>query len=83
MLPSYLRGVTMLDKERLLKISEIDSSAVTRMDPSQLQAYANAVSGFVDSFPALEEDVKNALKSKDRNALVQVLTDVNSMLRGV
>ncbi|MCL2026214.1 MAG: response regulator [Leptospirales bacterium] len=73
----------MFDKERLLKVSGLNSSKIEQMDDSHVNYFTIAANSFIDDFPALEDSVKKALKAKELGALVKALTVVNDMLRRI
>ena len=73
----------MLNRERLLKISELDGAKIRQMDDDSLNSYTATANSFIDDYPAKEENVKNALKAKDYGALTESLTAVCDMLRQV
>ena len=73
----------MLDKERLLEISELDGARIEQMDESQLNDFTTAINAFIDGFPAQGENVKNALKLKDLDVLAKSLLAVHDMLRQI
>ena len=73
----------MLDRERLLRISELDGAGINRLSDSELDALTTTVNAFIDGFPVQEEGVKNALKNKDLGALGKSLAVVNTVLRSI
>ena len=73
----------MLDKERLLKISELDGARIRQMDDSHLNSFTVTANAFIGGYPTHEENVKNALRAKDRGALTKFLTVVRDMLRQI
>ncbi|MCL2055274.1 MAG: response regulator [Oscillospiraceae bacterium] len=73
----------MLDKERLLKVSEIDGDSIRQMNMSMLDTFTITADSLIDGFPALEENIKNALKADDRDSLTKYLLDLHDILRQV
>ena len=73
----------MLDKERLLNIAELDSAKIEQMDESQLESFIIAINAFIDGIPAQGENVKNAFRAKDRDALIKSLEAIRDMLRQI
>ena len=73
----------MLDLERLQKISELDGAKIGQLEESDLNSFAVKVNAFIDGFPAQEEKVKSALRSKDRDVLAKSLAAVCDMMRQI
>ncbi|MDR2531275.1 MAG: response regulator [Oscillospiraceae bacterium] len=73
----------MFDKERLLKISMLDSVLIKQMDDSRLNVFSKSANSFIDEFPAQEENIKNALKTKDRSTLGKSLSLLYSKLKQI
>ena len=70
----------MFSKERLLKISELNGEKIKLMEDSHLDTFIANVHSLIDGFPALEESIKNALKTNDRSAMTVALANVSDML---
>ena len=73
----------MLDREQLLKITELDAAVIEQMDGEQMTSFTATANAFIDGFPFQEESVKSALKLKDRGALSESLSAVRDMLRQI
>ena len=71
----------MFDKERLLKIQELDKAIIEQLDDKQLAAFSIAAGSLTDDFPSISERVKSALEQKDIAALTKLLTDICGILR--
>ncbi|MDR2532463.1 MAG: response regulator [Oscillospiraceae bacterium] len=73
----------MIEKEGLLKLSELDGAVIKQMEDSQLNSFSEAAISFIDEYPILENDIKNALKANDRNAIAKSLSAICEMLRQI
>ena len=73
----------MLDRDRLLKISELDSDKIAQMDDNQFNSFAKTINDFIDGFPAQEADVKHALRNKNRGVLLESLIGICDMLKEI
>jgi len=73
----------MFDKERILKISELNDVRIRQMSESHLSSFAVAVNSFIDSFPTQEENVKSGLKAKDREVLAKSLAELWDILQQI
>ena len=73
----------MFDKERLMRIPELDEVKTEQMDESQLNAFATTANSLIDNFPSLADNAKTALETKDIEALTKLLTQICGILRQV
>ena len=73
----------MLDKERLLKVAELDRAKIRQMDDSNLNFFTITANSFIDAYPTQEENVKSALKTRDIGALTNSLSVVCDTLRQI
>ncbi|MDR2558409.1 MAG: response regulator [Oscillospiraceae bacterium] len=73
----------MIEKERLLKLSELDSNSINQMEDSQLGVFSDAAASFINEYPMLENNIKDALKADDRSAVFKSLSAVCEMLRRI
>ena len=74
----------MVDKERLLKIANLNiAGEIEQMDDSQLNEYVQALSSFIEKFPALEEKFKTNLDAEDSDFIFEILVAICDMLRKI
>ena len=71
----------MFDKERLLKIQELDETKIGQMDDGRLSDFDAAAKSMTNDFPSLAENIKAALESNDIATLAKHLRDICTMLR--
>jgi len=71
----------MTIRERLLGISELNiEQKLMHMRGGQLDEYVQTLNMFVDSYPTLEEELKEALEEKDYFSFSGCLSDIRDML---
>ena len=73
----------MIDKERILKISELNNTKISQLDEKEMAKYTKDIDSFIDNFPPLEDKVKDALRANDIENLKNQLIAVSDMLRPV
>jgi len=71
----------MLDRERFLKVSELDAAKIKEMEDDKFRSFTVVASSFTETFPVQEDNIKNALRTKDVGALTKSLAIVCDMLR--
>ena len=70
--------------ERLLDISELNlTGKIEQMKEDELNAYLELLNTFTDNFPAQEEKINEALRTKDNDAFVKQLTEVKDVLENI
>ena len=71
-------------RERLLSIPDLVlSKRLQMMTNVQLDAYVALLHSFVDSFPALEAEVKTAMETRDVKSITKHLTSIREKLIGI
>jgi CheY-like chemotaxis protein len=71
----------MTVKERLLEISDLNIAFRLRtMSESDLEEYVKVLNSFIEEFPALESDAKNALMEKNYPSLTKKLAAIHDLL---
>jgi len=74
----------LIDMERLFDITELNlDGKIENMDDDTLKNYVKLLDSFTETFPSQEENIKNALKTKDNNALTKHLTDIRNILESM
>jgi len=67
--------------ERLLEISELKlAGKIEKMGDDEIDNYLQLLNTFTENFPTQEEEINEALKNKDDNAFVKLLTDIRDIL---
>jgi len=70
--------------ERLLDISELNlAGKIEQMKEDELNAYLELLNTFTDNFPAQEEKINEALRTKDNDAFVKQLSEVKDILEKI
>lgn len=71
-------------RERLFEIPELNISQILlQMRDNQLYEYTQTLNSFVENFPSLENELKNALERRDYLAYSKTLVDIRDMLSGI
>ena len=71
----------MIKKEKLLEISELQlAGKIEQMDEGKLNNFVQLLNSFSDNLPGLEKKIKDALVTKNNDALKKHLTSVREML---
>ncbi|MCL2719384.1 MAG: response regulator [Lachnospiraceae bacterium] len=71
----------MLSKKRLLTLAELNlKDKIEQMDEAQLNIYAQKMNLFIDSYPAYERNVKDALAGHDSGMISMNLMGIRMML---
>jgi CheY-like chemotaxis protein len=73
----------MINRERLLAISEISLAGIQKMDEGKFEAYVCSLNSFIEALPVQEEKMKAALEAKDYSALATALADVRDLLEAI
>jgi CheY-like chemotaxis protein/HPt (histidine-containing phosphotransfer) domain-containing protein len=73
----------MINKERLIEISELSLAGIQKMDESKFEAYVQVLNSFIEGLPALDEKMKAALEAKDYTSLAKALADVRDLLEAI
>ena len=74
----------MTIRERLFEIPELNISQILmQMRDNQLYEYIHTLNSFVEDFPTLETQLKEALESKDYLAFSKTLADIRDKLRDI
>ena len=73
----------MFDKERLLKISQLDETKTRQLNESQMNAYSAVAGSMIDNFPVLADKAKTALETKDIEGLTKLLTQIGAILQQI
>jgi CheY-like chemotaxis protein len=73
----------MLNKERLLEITELKLAGIQKMDENRLNDYAGSLNLFVENLPLQEEKMKTSLEAKDYASLAKALADVRDLLEAI
>jgi CheY-like chemotaxis protein len=73
----------MINRERLLVISELSLAGIQKMDESAFEAYARSLNSFVEALPAHDEKMKAALEAKDYSSLAKSFADVRELLEAI
>jgi CheY-like chemotaxis protein len=73
----------MFSKERLSKISELNSEKIMQLGDGEVISLATNVHSLIDGFPTQEEIIKNALKENQRDAMTAPLTSICGMLQQI
>jgi CheY-like chemotaxis protein/HPt (histidine-containing phosphotransfer) domain-containing protein len=67
--------------ERLLEISDLKlAGKIEKMGEDELGSYLQLLNTFTENFPTQEEDINEALRTKDDNAVVKLLSDLRDIL---
>ena len=70
--------------ERLLDISELNlAGKIEQMKEDELNSYLQLLNTFTDNFPAQEEKINEALRTKDNDTFVKHLTDIQNILEKI
>jgi CheY-like chemotaxis protein len=71
----------MIDRERLLKISELKlTGKIEQMDDGKLSNFVQLLNSFTDNLPEIEKKINNALLKRDYDTLAKHLSTVRDML---
>ena len=71
----------MINKEKLLEISELQlSGKIEQMDEGKLNNFVQLLNSFSDNLPGLEKKIKDALVTKNNDALKKNISTVREML---
>ncbi|WP_461247003.1 response regulator [Treponema sp. R6D11] len=71
----------MINKEKLLEISELQlAGKIEQMDEGKLNNFVQLLDSFSDNLPGLEKKLKDALVTKNNEALKKNLSTVREML---
>jgi CheY-like chemotaxis protein len=71
----------MIDKDKLLEISELQlTGKIEQMDEGKLNNFVQLLNSFSDNLPALEKKIKDALVTKNNDALKKHLISVREIL---
>jgi len=71
-------------RERLRSIPDlILTKRLQMMSNAQLDLYAASLHSFVDTYPALEAEVKTAMEARDIKSITKHLTSIRDMLTGI
>jgi len=74
----------MINRERLLAISELNlTGKIEQMEESKLENFVQLLNSFTDNLPAQEKKIKDALVTRDYNALTKNLTAIRSILEKI
>ena len=74
----------MTIRERLFEIPELNVSQILlQMRDNQLEEYLQTLNAFVECFPAMETDLKNALEARDYLAFSKALVSIRDMLSDI
>jgi len=71
----------MIDKDKLLGISELQlAGKIEQMDEGKLNNFVQLLNSFSDNLPALEKKIKDALVTKNNDALKKHIMSVREIL---
>jgi CheY-like chemotaxis protein len=71
----------MINKDKLLEISELQlSGKIEQMDEGKLNNFVQLLNSFSDNLPALEKKIKDALVTKNNDALKKHLMSIREIL---
>jgi CheY-like chemotaxis protein/HPt (histidine-containing phosphotransfer) domain-containing protein len=73
----------MINRERLLGISEISHAGIQKMDESKFEAYVRSLNLFIEGLPEQDEKMKASLEAKDYPSLAKALADVRDLLEAI
>jgi CheY-like chemotaxis protein/HPt (histidine-containing phosphotransfer) domain-containing protein len=73
----------MINKERLLSISELTLAGIQKMDDRGFETYASFLNAFIEALPAHDEKMKAALEAKDYSSLAKSFADVRDLLEAI
>ncbi|MDR0473276.1 MAG: response regulator [Treponema sp.] len=73
----------MINRERLLAISELKLAGIQKMDEGKFEAYVRSLNSFIECLPAQEEKMKASLEAKDYASLAKALADVRNLLEAI
>jgi CheY-like chemotaxis protein/HPt (histidine-containing phosphotransfer) domain-containing protein len=73
----------MINRERLLGISEISHTEIQKMDEGKFEAYVRSLNSFTEGLPEQDEKMKAALEAKDYPSLAKALADVRDLLEAI
>jgi CheY-like chemotaxis protein len=73
----------MINRERLLAISEIKLAEIQKMDDGKFEVYIHCLNSFIEGLPALDEKMKAALEAKDYLSLAKALVIVRNLLEAI
>jgi CheY-like chemotaxis protein len=73
----------MINKERLLAISELSLAGIQKMDGEAFETYVRSLNAFIEALPAHDEKMKAALEAKDYHTLAKAFADVRDLLEAI
>jgi CheY-like chemotaxis protein/HPt (histidine-containing phosphotransfer) domain-containing protein len=73
----------MINRERLLTISDLNLAGIQKMDESSFETYVRSLNSFIEALPAHDEKMKAALEAKDYTALSKSFADVRDLLETI
>jgi CheY-like chemotaxis protein len=73
----------MLNRERLLEITELTLAGIQKMDGPALETYVCSLNAFIEALPALDEKMKAALEAKDYSSLAKSFADLRDLLEAI
>jgi CheY-like chemotaxis protein len=73
----------MINRERLLAISELSLAGIQKMDESKFEVYVRSLNTFIEGLPAQEEKMKDAFEAKDYLSLAKAFADVRDLLETI
>jgi CheY-like chemotaxis protein len=73
----------MVNKERLLSISELSQAGIQKMNNTAFEAYLGSLNSFIEAMPDYDEKMKSALEAKDYPSLSNSFADVRDLLEAI
>jgi CheY-like chemotaxis protein len=73
----------MINRERLLTISDLNLAGIQKMDEKAFEAYLRSLNSFIEALPAHDEKMKTALETKDYSSLSKSFADVRELLEAI
>jgi CheY-like chemotaxis protein len=73
----------MINKERLLGITELTLTGIQKMDGEALETYVRSLNSFIEVLPVLDEKMKAALEAKDYSSLAKSFADLRDLLEAI
>jgi len=74
----------LIDMDKLFDITELNiDGKIEKMDDDTFRNYVKLLDTFTETFPKQEENVKEAIKAKDNDALSKHLTNIHNILENM
>jgi CheY-like chemotaxis protein len=73
----------MINKERLLTISELSLAGIQKMDEIKFEAYVQSLNSFIEKLHEQNKKMKAAMEAKDYSSLGKAFADVRDLLEAI